>query len=382
MRARHAAPYLGCIVMLGALLTAPSAFATVRHDARPALAAGTVGHLAYVTKTNQVDIATVSGDGNTSSITKIGPVTKPSGPDESVQIVAFVASGDGDWVAWQEDLVKDAGKAPTYLKTVLVLRNLTDHSVYQLVSNQYPIGFAGDQLVTTGTHAERLVLKPSPHLVEIPDSQYAWAAYPNGVVDAVSLDAPAGPKHTERLRLTDFDGDHIVLHNYVLGPRNYRIPDAGWVSDDGRHLVIERGDHTDFGGVGPSSVADEYALQGRYAGRPLGHFGTDGDRWRVQSVSFAGKADQVWAVWDRAVRAGATSVVAVHSHGEWQPVLARAIAVAGNAAGFVVVQPGKYVAVGSSGIEFDLVPTGDAIMVIGGATKVLGIGGSALAWVS
>jgi hypothetical protein len=82
------------------------------------------------------------------------------------------------------------------------------------------------------------------------------------------------------------------------------------------------------------------------------------------------------------VKTGAETAVAVNVHGSWKTIVPGAIAVAGNVAGYVVVQPGNYVATDVEAIEFSPVPTGDAILMNGGTTKVLGIEGSQLAWVS
>jgi hypothetical protein len=56
--------------------------------------------------------------------------------------------------------------------------------------------------------------------------------------------------------------------------------------------------------------------------------------------------------------------------------------VAGNAAGYVVVQPGTFVSVGTDAPEFDTVPTASAILVHAGTTANINIEGSAFVWVS
>src|SRR5206468_1842064 len=150
---------------------------------------------------------------------------------------------------------------------------------------------------------------------------------------------------------------------------------------DGTRLVVERGDHTDFGGIGPSSLVDEFRLDATRARTPLGHFGTAKAAWRVGDVSFAWPNDEPWAVFQRATKTGARTAVAVFQHGKWRRIVPGGIAVAGNPDGYVVAQPGKYV-LRRDGLGYTRVPTGEALLVRDTVTKVLGIETAALAWVA
>ena len=384
MRTARLVTYLCAAIALGGMLSAPVAAASPSPGLPPELGAGStvIGHLAFIANNQQVMEVEVEANGDTLGPHTVGPVT-PIGSG-TTQVFDLMASGDGKWLAWEEQTVT---KKPFRVRTVLVLRRQSTGHTIHLSTGQAPLGFAGDRLVTSsGTSTRRLVLTPSPRLVKVPVARTAFplAAYRHGVVEDNSLLAPPGPKlRTDQLALSSFGGKHRVLHNYVLSPTNYRDVDAAWVSGDGRRLVVERGNHQDFDGLGPSSLADAFRLTGHHARSTLGHYGSAKAMWRVGGVSFAGHTDQVWAMWERGTRTGATSVVAVRRHGMWARVANRGIAVAGNHAGDVVVQAGKFVSVGSGGApEFRTVATGHAMLHHGTKTVALKLAGTAFAWVA
>jgi hypothetical protein len=371
-------------IAIGGLLAAPSAFAAARPSAHPDVTSPTIGRIAYLTKTDAVKLADVHANGGTSGVATIGPIT-PVAAKQTIQVLDLMASGDGKRIAWQEQVLKHTKGGMSTVKTVLVEYDVVHGLVIHLTTDQSPIGFAAaDQLVTTdGLSTKRMDLLPTPHLVAVTHNpQFPFAAYSAGVIDTVHLEAPPGPRQTEQLRLTTFGGGHTVLHNYVLAPNDYRFPDGVWVSGDGTHFVVERGNHQDFGGLGPSSLADEYSLSSGHNRTQLGHYGTLAAQWRVASVSFAGSSDAVWAVWERGTVSGATSVVAVHEGRRWVAVTAHGIAVSGNQRGWVISQPGKYVSIGSDSPAFDTVPTRHAFLRHDGTSRELNAEGSAFVWIT
>ena len=363
---------------VGGLITGPAALGATNRPAAPSSPA-IVGHIAYLTAKDTVELATVESNGTTTGARRIGPVTLVTLTD-TVQVDDLIASGDGAWLAWQEQVFKHNGDL---LKTVLVLRHESDGQDFALDTVQSPLGFAGDQLVTSDANSTRRVsVQPTMHLIKVNDHAFPLAAYPHGVVDGPSYLAPKGPAQTWRVRLTSFGGKHTTLHDYVLGPTNYRNPDAAWVSGDGKRLVIERGNHQDFGGLGPSSLADEFVLGGGHARGQLGHYGTDSQAWRIGSVSFSGASDSVWAMWERLTKTGATSVVAQREHGAWTLIAGHGIAVAGNHQGYVIVQPGKLVLVNPDVQGYSTVPTRHAELRHGSSSVSLNAEGTTFVWVS
>jgi hypothetical protein len=383
MRMRRSVTLAASAVTACGLLAAPAALAAPRHAAqpsRPSVTSPTIGHLAWVTKGEKVKLAAVHRNGSTSAVKTIGPVSTVSGK-RTVQVFDFMASGDGNWLAWEE-LVLSAGGNEVG-PPLLVVRDQSSGKVIKIATEQAPVGFAGDRLITSdAVVTKRLVLTPSPHLVKLFSDQDSLATYPAGVVEAIASSKPRGPSQTWKVELRSLGGVRTVLHSYVLSPTNYRLPEQAWVSADGKHLLVERGDHTDFDGLGPSSLTDEFRLTGGHARTQLGHYGTDAAKWRVAAVTFAGKNDAVWAVWERGTKTGATTVVARHADGTWAPVLNHGIAVAANHAGFKVVQPGKYVSVGHDAPQFDPVPTRHALLRHHGSVRTLDAEGSVFAWVS
>ena len=363
------------VLAVGGLVTGPAALGATDRPSAPV----TVGHIAYLTAKDTVELATVESNGTTTGAKQIGPVTLVVASD-TVQVDDLMASGDGAWLAWQEEVFKHNGDL---VKTVLVLRHESDGQDFALNTVQSPLGFAGDQLVTSSANATRRVsVQPTMHLIKVNDHAFPLAAYPHGVVDGPSYLAPKGPARTWRVRLTSFAGTHTTLHDYVLGPTNYRNPDAAWVSADGKRLVIERGNHQDFGGLGPSSLADEFVLGAGHARSQLGHYGTDKQAWRIGSVSFSGSSDSVWAMWERLTKTGATSVVARREHGSWTLIAGHGIAVAGNQTGYVIVQPGKLVLTNPDVQGYDTVPTRHAELRHSTSSVSLNAEGTTFVWVS
>jgi hypothetical protein len=342
----------------------------------PSADATRIGRVAYVTAHNQVEVAAVSFTGVTTHITRLGPVTKPP-RHRSVTISRFVGSGDGHWLAWDETLTKPGGALTS--KTVLVVRELRPDHVYRLRTRSYPVGFAGDQLVTGGAHTNQFVPSPSPHLVRVVDDVPPIGVYPQGTVTVQSFGAPPGPGRTREVDLDDFGGSATTLDHYVLSAHEPG-PVHAFTSGDGTQLVVERGAAGPFNG--PSSVLDGYDLTGSPPVRvPLGHLGSIGAGWRLGGLTFAGPSDAPWAVWQRAGKGGADSVVAVLHHSGWDRVVPHGIAVAANPAGYVIAQPGRFV-FHHSRRHFMRVPIGEALLLHGTTTKVLGIEGSALLWVA
>jgi hypothetical protein len=373
MSVRRFVTCIATLAVLGGLLAAPSALAV----SRPGSTVKTVGTVVWLTKSQAVKIGTAHSDGSMTAVSTIGPLTTPTGK-QRVQISDLVASGDGHWVAWSEALLSHGGDL---LKNVLAISQEPSGNTFHLTTQQAPIGFAGDSLVTFAGTTKRLDLQPTPHFVPV-HSEFPVGTYAHGVIDTKTLSAPKGPSQTWRLRLTSFGGAHATLHNYVLAPTNYRNPDAAWTSADGKHVVVERGNHQDFGGLGPSSLADEFSLSGKHHRATLGHYGTDHAAWRIASVSFAGASDSVWAVWERLTKTGATGVVTHHGHGTWAPIVAHGIAVAGNAEGYVIAQAGKFVQINHFAEGFNTVPTQPATLRHGLSVVPMQAEGSAFAWVA
>jgi hypothetical protein len=312
----------------------PAGAAAGLADAAHAARAGSIGHLAYQTNSGAIDTVDVHADGSTSDRMKVGPV-QASTTAHPVSIVSFVASGDGRWMAWQETRTTTA----SHFSTTLVLRNQVSGAVHTARSAKFPVGFAGDSLLTfNDRHVFRVVLAPSLHFVRVAGG-FPITAYRHGVVDSRVNDNDT----VEQLRLTSLSGHHTVLHRYTdIGSPDFRETSQAWVSDDGDRLVVERGDHQDFGGLGPSSVADEFDLHGSHARTALGHFGALHGEWRLGDVGFRGPSDAVWAAWHALGRHGVRTVIAHVSNGHWVTFMSGAIDVAASQTGNLVVQPGRY----------------------------------------
>lgn len=330
-----------------------------------------LGNLAYITSAGEVDMVDVMSDGTTSTPTRLGPVTTVQAP-KTVEATAMAVSPDGQWLAWSEQIFKpDPKYGPLQVAGKLAVRNMTSGDTVTVNTEDWPLGFAGDTLVVAGSYASRLVMTPSPHLVRIRDGNaYAVATYPHGIVDVRST-VPRSSSTIERdqLRLTTFGGHHTSLHTYNIG-LTYRsvAANADLVSADGKKLLVERGNHQDFEGLGPSSLFDTYSLTGGHVRHQLGRYGTNRAKWRLAGATFVGAHDQPWI----ALHSGygpkssgyaVRGVVVAYVGGKWTLKSSTGIAVAGNEAGFAVIQNGTWKPVkNSQDGEYSTHPVGNATL--------------------
>jgi hypothetical protein len=180
-----------------------------------------------------------------------------------------------------------------------------------------------------------------------------------------------------------------VLQQYDIG-KSYRNVTANTdaVSPDGEKLLIERGNHQDFDGLGPSSLFDTYSLGATHVRHQLGHYGSNAAQWRLVAATFVGPHDTPWlALHGGYIKTSSGyvvhGIVVRYSGGKWHDQSNNAIAVAGNAAGYVVVQPGKWVAAKNSPAgEYYPTPTGPAGLEGPGGSHVLPkVEGSEMVWV-
>jgi hypothetical protein len=361
----------------------------------PAAAEPTVpaaGHLAFITASGALDIVAVLADGTTTDPVQIAPVTTVAAP-KTVVVNDLVVSADKNWLAWVEETFKpDKTYGQIEVSQRVAVRNMYSGKTITVPGAGYPLGFSGSQLIVEGSRNARLVMKPTPHYVSLHEGNaFPVATYRGGVVDVDSAGSVNSDVDTERLRLTSFGGQHTVLHTYVVG-MDYRAVTANIdaVSSDGKQLLVERGNHQDFDGLGPSSLFDEYAMTGSHPRRQLGHYGTNKADWRLVDATFVGKQDTPWlALHGGYIKVSkghyvVNGVVVKYIGGKWQLVQSQAIAVAGNSDGYAVVQPGKWQPVKNSPDgEFDAVPTAPAILEgPGGVHTLAGVQGSQILWVT
>lgn len=365
----------------------PAAVTTARADASQ------IGTLAYVTSDGALDMVGVRSDGSLLPAVQIGPITTVTAPD-TVEVSDVVVAADGSRLGWLEQTFKpDATYGKVETSARVVIRNMQSNKAVTLAGYYVPLGFVGRQLVVSGTHARRVVMTPTPHFVTIHDGDaYPVATYRNGIVD-VSSKVGGSNNVVERdsLRLTTFSGHHTLLHRYRVGT-DYRsvAANADAVSLDGTKLLVERGNHQDFEGLGPSSTFDTYSLGVAHFGarHELGHYGTDKAVWRLAGATFVGSGDTPWLALHSAPAKTATGyavrgVVVRYAGGRWRLERKQAIAVAGNEAGYVVIQPGTWDPVKNSPAgEYSTTPSGDAVLQgPGGSHPLSGIQGTQLLWI-
>lgn len=367
IRRRLLGPALGAVVLASSWIVLPfgSSAAVTAH------AAPVVGHLAFVTNSNRLEVVTVRANGATSAPHRIAPTLAATKAGAATLGQVF-ASPDGHWLAWTEYRPDDD-------RPLLVLRRQSSGQETRLRTSELPVGFAGDTLIVTFNTTKRLVLSPHPHFVRIKNARNALNGYPGGVVSQSFSDN----EQVAHVWLTTFAGHRTLLHTYDdAGAPDYRTPDAAWVSNGGEHLVIERGNHQDFDGLGPSSLADEFSLHGRHHRQALGTYSSapTGSSWRLSTATYVGTNGHVWAAWERSTGTSAVTLVASYSRGRWHRQASGAITVAGNHGGWVVIQPGDYRESNPEGFPVAHA-TAHALLRHGSSQHRLGVEGTQFFWV-
>jgi hypothetical protein len=356
-----------------ALAAAPAAAAPVN-----------AGNLIYLSPTGAVELVSVNSSGATSSPHEIGPLSTVTG-SQQLTVSDLVASADGAWAAWSEEVTTSSTQPPA--SDLLVVRNNKTGQEYSHSTVKFPVGFAGHTLVAdSGVQAYKVVLTPTVHLVSLHDKNTVLGAYKHGLIDdRLTFPGKSHPKvlDYDHIRLHPFSGTPKVVHEYTMPQNTLRNIELTTPSGDSKHLLIERGDKTDFGGNGPSSVIDELALTGAHKLTKLGHYGTASAQWRAWTESYVGTKDAVWVTWYRVHSGGVTSVVTRYSSGHWQLVASHAVTAVGNSKGYVVIQPGKFTVVANTEANQHVpTPTADAVLFHLGHQHALNIEGSAYVWVS
>jgi pimeloyl-ACP methyl ester carboxylesterase len=345
--------------------------------------------LSYITSSGQVELVTVHADGSLTDRRIIGPVSSAA---SGVTVHALSASSDGKWLAWLEEpkTASDQG-APT---TTVVVRS-TDAVSPPLTGNVTPvigrIGFTSDRVVAIeGAEAES-----SPLSSPLSFAKLATPAITLDVLNAVSggllvLTSPPGggaQSLTEEVTLVGSSGGAVTVHGF--SSQSYAEPvltSTNAVTRAGDELLLERGDHTDFCGVGPSSGALLVDLPGG-AIRPLGHPGTAAQQWRLESATFVGSSPV--AVWATCSPAGVVQYnepprvnTYISTRTGWQLIHQGAAIAAGSPTGALLVQPSQYVPVPQAPYPaFDVAPTGDAMLINGSEQHPMALRGVEFAWV-
>jgi hypothetical protein len=372
---RAVALALAAAAMPAAVLSQPLSAAALPSDTG---AAPGLGQLAYIAASGELDLTTISGDGSMTTPQKIGPATAvPAG--STVTIYGPTASAGGAWLAWSEEV-----KNGDHYSSWIVLRRTSDGQIEKLNASKNdaaPVGFVGQHLVV-GTFGKLWVVQAGatqslkPLASSRKDSTF-FGTDQAGVVYERGFAVPGAP---ERIELMGLNGRSTVLHTFPgsMFKGSHAPLEQGWVDPDGRDVVFEQGDHTDFGGVGPISQA--FAISGLHPSRAvqLGHPGKPLPIQRMGSTSFAADTPySVWALTDERVPTG--SVYSDDGDG-WRLVASDSLVAAGNLAGDVITQPAKFVDAGVDAPAYNIEPTGNAELHVGGDTFPVALQSSAMVW--
>lgn len=350
------------LVLTATVAAVPAALlATAPAVAHPTRSAGAgVRHVVYLTAGDQIDEVAVSPAGVVGKPVRIAP--GPGTPTRN-RPAFVVASPDGRWLAWTQ--------ARDNKRPLLYLRDFVAGTTTTVATNKTPAGFAGDTLLVTFNRTFKTVLRPKPQFVPVPHAGLALNGYAHGAIHVKT--SRHGTSGT--LELTSFGGATSRLHQYTdFSAPTYRDVDAAYVSSDQRRLLIERGNHQDFSGLGPCSLADEFSLTGHHHRTPLGHFGSKARVWRIATAAFRGPSDQPYVAWEAQTRSGVPAVVARWSGGRWHRVAGDTISVAADTRGDLLLQPGTYTRPHSPHNRSDYpapYPTAAATLRLGGRTHTL-----------
>jgi hypothetical protein len=364
-------------VLLAALI--PVAFLMQSVAASPADSSPTVGQLAYVTASGDLDLATIAADGGVTSSRSIGPVTTvPSGG--TVTIFGPLVSAGGGWVAWTEE-----DNAGAHYSSWIVLRRHGDGPPIRISTSKNdasPAGFVGQQLVVSNSDGKAWVVGTGTHptlklIASSREDSTFFGTDRAGIVYEHGFGLPGKPEQIELLSLR---GHSTLLHTFPgsMFKGEHAPMEQGWVNPDGNDVVFEQGDHTDFGGVGP--ISEAFSISGRHRSRAvsLGHPGPASPIRRMEGSSFAADTPySIWATTESQTPAGAVYFDAGHG---WQLYASDSLVVAGNRAGAVITQPATYVDAGLDFPAYNIEPTGNAVLHVGGATQTVPIQATAMVW--
>lgn len=336
---------------------------------------------------------------------RLGPRREPQ-PGVAVRVHSVQVSTDGRWVAWAESSVSYTGSPPTLdlfgfsstgaaEVTTAFLLDRRSGKTTEIPALGAPFAFTGDGLVlqdsTNRTYAVVTPGRPNRTLLDWPESEdRAVGAVPGGLITIGNSDTEDGSLGNYQVDLVAYgDGEVKTLHTFPHGATGAAGYNRGWVSDEGQRIAIERGDHTDYCGIGPSSslvlLDGKGSLLGPEAAGPpipasVPH--SDWQHMRLQYVRFAG-SDSALALWtmctqgpnDAAARNPYSAVYRLRD-GKWSLVRADMIAVAPAPSGGVLVQPGAFrLGDGEGGPSVSPEPSGDALLVQGGRTTRLPVSG-------
>jgi hypothetical protein len=348
---------------------------------RVVTASHVVGRIAFVSRANRVEVVRVRANGTTGRPRRIGPVTSVA-KGAKLEIESLVASRDGHWLAWTE---LDEKPQQDIVQSTLVLRHMTSGRDYEVRSPQMPLGFAGDKLVTSEYEqdAAHFVTGSRPRLKKIKLPRCVLEVLASSKHGVVAMCEPRSVSDTTVQRLLDvsFSGRARTIHSYApISANDPSLIEDGWSSSDGKRLIVEHGDHTDFGGVGPTSTADELNPNTRSTPDHLG--GPSGSKvWRMEQTTFAGAHDEPYAVWMTESAGSPEPTVFRCSGGAWHRVAGHSPVVAGSPNGAVVVQRGSYVQ--DAGVDFPayhVAARGKATLINAGRRHQMSISGLAFAW--
>jgi hypothetical protein len=361
-----------------------------------------------VTARGELLTTRITTDGTPGRRAQLGPRQQPQ-PGVAVRTHAIQASGSGRWVAWAESSVAYIGRPPaitahgftssdTTVTTTAFLLDRRSGKVTEIPAAGAPLAFAGEGLVLFDPFENVYTLvtpgRPNRVLQNMPDSEDdAIGAVPEGVV-AIGWE-DIGDSIQQRLDLVGYDGTVRTLRRFPRRATSMAGYIQGWMSDDGTRFWIERGDHTDYCGVGPSSwlaiVTRGGALARPEIPAPPPPSGVDvraGQGMRLQNLRPAGPgSDSAYALWASCTLGPSGSYEQVYSGiyrlnaGKWSLVRKDAIAAAavpsGTAAtGGAVVQPGRIrLGPGEGGPAVYLEPSGNALLIRNGKTTPLPIAG-------
>lgn len=336
---------------------------------------------------------------------RLGPQRDPQ-PGVAVRVHAVQVSADGRWVAWAESSVSYTGSPPTLDQfgfsstgaqeiTTAFLLDRRSGKTTEIPALGEPFAFAGDGLVLHNRIDDIYTVvtpgQPNRDLRDWPESEYrAVGAVSEGVITIGGSDTDDGSLGDYLVDLVEYgDGEVRTLHalpHIVTGAAGYG---QGWVSDDGQRIAIERGDHTDYCGIGPSSSLvlldrEGSALGPEVPGPPIPAAlpPSPWDGMRLQYVRFT-DPDSALALWTMcrqstngtAARDPYSAVYRLQG-GKWSLVREATIAVAAVPAGGIVLQPGAFrLGDGEGGPSVLPEPSGEALLIRDGRTVRLPVSG-------
>jgi hypothetical protein len=364
-----------------------------RAHAAPKAATDKGSHLAVLTADRRLAIVPIDAGGRAGTPRFVAP--RETSPPGRVTHVGFLkTSADGRLLAWAENS-GPAGTGRPYAGDFgfpdVMTTGATSY-VMDVVTGTttrwpglgVPYGFVHDDLVLRGSEAGPISVIHDGRLassIELPDtSPLLLTASTGGVLGYRAGTSGDADTVAPWLDLVGYDGTVRPLMPLPAVKGFQSSYEQAWTSRDQTRALLEKGDHTDYCGVGPSSTLTTVDLPHRTIVRTIQSPGPAARQWRL--LSYAYVTDDtgygLWVTCQTGISHRPSAAVYHLADGRWNRVVSGALAMAARDDQTVAVQQGKIIPL-PDGVTAPA-PSGTAFVLVHGVRSPLALGAVDFGW--